>query len=273
MINKKWARYLLGFILTALAVWLSFRNLNWEELKASFARIEFFWVLLAALNSLFSIYIMSWRWKRLLATRIKTTTTYVFKVNTISQYLNILVPGRFGEILKAWLVSRQHGYSGSYVLGTVVVDKMFDLFSLAVLGVLAPLFFAFENKLKGYSLVLTILFIIIVLITVTIWKRETIRRWLIKLSNLLPERFKLRERLVNFFEKGIDAFALLKNMKMTVNLTLITLLLIVSQALTNYILFQAYDFELSLWNALVLQLIIIIGMAPPSVPGKIGIFE
>ncbi|MCP4155434.1 MAG: flippase-like domain-containing protein [bacterium] len=273
MINKKWARYLVGLIITVLAVWLSFRNLDWQELKTSFTRVNFFWVILAALNTLFSVYILSWRWKILLKSRLNVSLISIFKVNIISQYLNIFVPGRFGEILKAWLVSRQYRYSGSYILGTVVVDKMFDLFSLAILGIFAPLLFAFEDKLKGYSLALLICAVLIVLITLTIWKREAIRRWLKKVTKLVPKRFELREKLVNFVEKGIDAFSLLKNVKMNIGLVIITFLLILNQALTNLFLFQAYDFPLTFWNALVLQLILIIGMAPPSVPGRIGIFE
>ena len=49
-----------------------------------------------------------------------------FFFNIISQYLNIVVPARFGELLKAWLASRKYSISGSYVLGTVVIEKIVE---------------------------------------------------------------------------------------------------------------------------------------------------
>jgi uncharacterized protein (TIRG00374 family) len=52
-----------------------------------------------------------------------------------------------------------------------------------------------------------------------------------------------------------------------------TFLIIFSQVITNWILFKAYGFQLSIFAAIILQLILLIGMALPSVPGKIGIFE
>lgn len=271
--NRKWIRYLVGLVLTVLTLWLSFRNLDWDVLKNSLSNIKLFWVFLAAANSLFSVYIVGWRWQIILKSKVKVGLNDLFKVNIISQYLNILVPGRFGEILKAWLVSRRHKCSGFYVLGTVVVDKMFDFFSVVVLGAFVPLFFAFKEELKGYTVAIIVCAVLIPLLVLMIWKKEVVRRWMILFSKLLPNKFRMRERAVQFFEKGIEAFSLLKNVKILIQLISITLFLIMSQALTNFILFQAYGIKLSIWNALVLQLVLLIGMAPPSVPGKIGIFE
>jgi uncharacterized protein (TIRG00374 family) len=262
-----------GLVLTVLTLWLSFRNLDWDVLKNSLSNIKLFWVFLAAANSLFSVYIVGWRWQIILKSKVNVGLNDLFKVNIISQYLNILVPGRFGEILKAWLVSRRHKCSGFYALGTVVVDKMFDFFSVVILGAFVPLFFAFKEELKGYTVAIIVCAVLIPLLVLMIWKKEVVRRWMVLFSKLLPNKFRIRDRAVQFFEKGIEAFSLLKNVKILIQLISITLFLIMSQALTNFILFQAYGIKLSIWNALVLQLVLLIGMAPPSVPGKIGIFE
>ncbi|MCP5102257.1 MAG: flippase-like domain-containing protein [bacterium] len=271
--NKKWIRYLVGLAITLLTLWLSFRNLDWTTLKDSLANIKFIWVLPAALNTLFSVYLLSWRWQLILRAKENIPLTDLFKVNIISQYLNILLPGRFGELLKVWLVSRRHNHSGFYVLGTVVVDKMFDFFSIVTLGAFVPLFFAFKEELKGYTVAIIVCAALIPILAIMVWKKDMVRRWLIFFTRFLPRKFGIREKALQFFEKGIEAFSLLKNVKMMLKLTAITLVLIMSQALTNFILFQAYGIKLSIWAALVLQLILLIGMAPPSVPGKVGIFE
>jgi uncharacterized protein (TIRG00374 family) len=71
----------------------------------------------------------------------------------------------------------------------------------------------------------------------------------------------------------MEAFALLKDIKMILLVVLITFIVILSQVITNLILFKAYGFQLSIFEALILQLVLLVGMSLPSVPGKIGIFE
>jgi uncharacterized protein (TIRG00374 family) len=71
----------------------------------------------------------------------------------------------------------------------------------------------------------------------------------------------------------MEAFTLLKDIKMILQVVFITLIVIFSQVITNLILFKAYGFKLSIFEALILQLALLIGMSLPSVPGKIGIFE
>jgi len=269
--KKKSIRFLLGLLLTVIALWLSFRNLDWAELQNSFSRIHLFWVILAIFNVLFTVYVMGWRWRLLLKSKMKIAMGYMFQLNIISQYINILVPGRFGEIAKAWLPAKRYGVSGSYVLGTVLIEKMFDFFTWIILWISVPALFAFQDKVKGYTLALVICAILIILLVLVVWKREMVRKWLYFLSSLLPG--KLKQRVLNFLEKGMEAFSQLKNSKTSLMLVLYTASIILLSTLTNFFLFQAYEFSLSFFEAMVLLLVIQVGSAPPSIPGKIGIFE
>lgn len=269
--KRKSIRLLIGILLTALALWLSFKNLDWTELKKSIANIDYFWVGLAVFNVLFTVYAMGWRWRILLRSKQKMSMNYMFQLNVISQYLNIVIPGRFGELAKAWLPAKRYGMSGSYILGTVVIEKMFDFFAWVILWVTVPAFFAFRNKLKGYTMAVVICLILILVLVLVIWQREMVRRWLYRFSSILPG--KLRQRVVNFLERGMEAFAQLKDLKTTVMLVVFTALIIMLSSLTNFLLFQAFGFELSFFQAMVLLLVILVGSTPPSVPGKVGIFE
>lgn len=269
---KKLIRYLAGLIVTVLALWLSFRNLDWSALQDSFTRVHLFWVILAVINVLFTVYVMGWRWQLLLKQKKNIRLGYLFQLNIISQYINIILPGRFGEIAKAWLPAKRYGLSGSYVLGTVIIEKMFDFFAGVILWVSIPAFFAFQGKIKGYTMALVICAILIILLALVVWKRELVRKWLYFFSSLLPKG-KFKQRIVNFLEKGIEAFSQLKNTRTSLVLALYTVLIILLSSLTNFLLFLAFGFKLSFFEAMVLLLIVQIGNAPPSVPGKIGVFE
>jgi uncharacterized protein (TIRG00374 family) len=269
--KKKPVQYAIGILVTALALWLSFRNLDWKELAGSFNRIDFFWVGAAVLSTLVTVYALGWRWRILLKSKIDIPMGYMFRLNTISQYLNIAIPGRFGELARAWLAARRYGISGSYVLGTVIIEKMFDFFAGVILWITVPALFAFQDKVKGYTMALGISIVLIALLVLLVWKRETVRRWLYAFSRLLPK--KIGQRVANFLEWGIEAFSVLKNTRTSLVLALYTVLIIMLASLTNFLLFQAYDFKLSFFEALILLLVIQVGNAPPSIPGKIGIFE
>lgn len=271
MLKKKPLKFALGLLLTALALWLSFRNLDWNALSQSFSDVDIFWVFLAVANVLVTVYILGWRWQILLKSKADISLFDMFRFNIISQYVNIIIPARFGELLKAWLVSRKYSLSGSYVLGTVVIEKIFEMFSVVILGVLAPLFFTFQTQLKGHTLAVGFLVFLVPLVTLVLWKRETVRKWLTRLAKVFPG--KLRRRLLIFLDKGMEAFALLKDIKMTLMVVLVTFLVILSQVITNLFLFKAFGLKLFFFEALVLQLVIIVGMSIPSIPGKLGVFE
>ncbi|MCP4219181.1 MAG: flippase-like domain-containing protein [bacterium] len=269
--TKKTLKYLLGFLVTALALWLSFRNLDWDVLRKSVSQINVLWILLALVNTLFSVYLMGWRWQILLKSKAHIPLTDIFRFNIISQYLNIIIPARFGELLKAWLASRKYRLSGSYMLGTIVIEKIVESFTVVMLGVLAPLFYTFKTELKGYSVAVAIFIILIPMISLVIWKRDTVRKWLVRIAAFFPGKLKIR--LLNFLDRGMEAFGLLKSASMSLKIVCITLLVILSQVITNLILFKAFGLNLHFFEALILQLVLIIGMAIPSVPGKIGVFE
>jgi uncharacterized protein (TIRG00374 family) len=272
LMKSKLIRYIVGLIVTVLALWLSFRNLDWAALWESFTSVQLLWVILAVICVLFTVYAMGWRWRLLLKSKKDIPLGYMFQLNVISQYINIVLPGRFGEIAKAWLLAKRYDLSGSYALGTVVIEKMFDFFAGIILWVSIPAFFALHGQIKGYTMVLVICVILIVLLVLVVWKREMVRKLLYFFSSKLPGG-KFKQRVVNFLEKGMEAFYQLKDSRTSLGLALYTALIILLSTLTNFLLFLAFGFKLSFFEAMVLLLIVQAGNAPPSVPGKIGIFE
>ncbi len=84
---------------------------------------------------------------------------------------------------------------------------------------------------------------------------------------------KLRQGFQDFLGKGIEAFGQLRRAKTLFFVVILTFGFIAGQVLTNFLLFKAFDLKLSFWAGLFLLLAIQVGNIPPSVPGKVGIFE
>lgn len=359
--TKKWLKWALAGAVTAAALWLSFRQVEWGAVRAAFARANYWWVLAAVANTVFTVYALGWRWKLLLrrgelsqkrereraafkdnalkeidanakpgaqsgnpggagqpglwdaeyvrmagaaekarigggvgaglesrgrrpaedpedptsarrAGRSRTLATgNLFRYNLVGQYVNILMPGRLGELARAWLASRESGISGGYVLGTVAVEKALDFFVFTALWVAVPAVFAVKERVRGYGTALILCAAGVGAMAVVAFSPGTVVRAVRAASRLIPRRF--RERLLGFAERGADAFGSLRRPGTLAALGGFTLAFVAGQALTNWLVFRAFGMGLSFWAALLVLLAVQVGNLPPSVPGKVGIFE
>lgn len=269
--RQKWIRIILGICITVLVLWLSFKKIEWDVLKESFLKVNLFWIILALANTIFTVYALGWRWQILLKTKEKVSLNRLFRLNIISHYFNIIIPGRFGEIIKAYLVSKQSRISGAYVMGTVVIERILDFFVFVVLWVLVPAFLAIQKEVKGYRTALFFCLLSASFLAIFILRPDAILKWTSFLSSILPKN--LRKKVINFFEQGMEAFDQLRSSKTFFSVVVLTFFFVVVQVLTNFFLFRAFDLKLSFWVGLVVLLAIQVGHIPPSVPGKIGVFE
>ena len=51
--------------------------------------------------------------------------------------LNLFLPSKMGDLAKAWVLDRRHGFDGKFALALVIFEKLLDLASLLLWGVLA----------------------------------------------------------------------------------------------------------------------------------------
>ncbi len=269
--KNKWLKILVGFSITALALWLSFRKLELQVVKEAFFQVNFFWVILALANTIFVVYALGWRWRILLKPEGKIPLSSLFRLNIISQYTNIIMPARLGEVVRSYLASKQYKISGAYVVGTVAIEKFLDFIVFVSLWILVPTFFSMQKEVKGYKIALFFSILATLILVLIIWQPKTFLKWISFLSRLLPKNS--RQRVINFLEQGIEAFGLLRRAKTLLLVVALTFGFIVGQVLTNFFLFKAFHLRLSFWVGLVVLLAIQVGNIPPSVPGKIGIFE
>ncbi len=267
----KWLKIFLGIAVTALALWLSFRKLDWEVLKVTFFQPNFFWVILALANTILVVYALGWRWQILLRPKDKIPLGSLFRLNIISQYINIIIPGRFGEVSRAYLVSKQYRVSGAYVIGTIAIEKILDFFVFVILWISVPALFAMQKEVKGYKIALFFCILAAFFLVLFIWQPKTVLKRASFFSRLLPR--KSRKGFQDFFEKGIEAFGLLRSANTLLFVVALTFGFIAGQVLTNFFLFKAFHLNLSFGVGLFLLLAIQVANMPPSVPGKIGVFE
>lgn len=268
---KRILRFSLAFALTALALWLSFRNVDWVDLRNAFGRVNYFLVAVAAANSIFSVYALGWRWEILLRSQCEISLGKLFRFNIVSQTINIVAPARMGEFARAYLVSKEGGASVSFILGTILIERLLDVFMFSVFWVATPALMALKGPFAGHRAWLLLFLLPAVLLVLFSFAPSLFLKSADLFGRLFP--MKTRARILCIVRQGLEAFSSLRQKGTLIRLLLWTAGLIFSQILTNFILFKAFHFPLSFGPALVVLLAIQAGSLPPSAPGKIGVFE
>jgi uncharacterized protein (TIRG00374 family) len=269
--QRKGIRIAASIIITGLALWLSFRKIDWPAFRTAFSQVRWFWVVLGTANVIFMLFTLGWRWRILLRPKVNISLRKLFHLNIISQYTNIIAPARLGEAARAYLVSKNYGIPGGYVFGTVVIEKILDFFVFVALWVLVPTFFLLDNRVWNVGVALLLCFLTASLLVFIIWRPWIFLNFSRKVVWLFPGKF--RKKLQDFAESGMESFQPFKDWKVSICLLGWTLVFVAGQALTNFFLFRAFGLRLSFWAALVVLLAVQAGNIPPSIPGKLGIFE
>jgi hypothetical protein len=256
---------------TALALWLSFRNVEWAEIGNAFARANYAWVAAALANSLIAVYFLGFRWRILLAPRARVSMPALFRLNMIAQYVNILMPARVNEVLRAWLVTRETDVAGGFALGTVAVERIFDLAIFMALWVASPALFsgrttAFPPAAAYVSGGLAVAVLVLFVLRPLAFLKGA--RFAFK---VLPAG--LRGKAGRFMESALEAFAALKDLKAVAAVAAWSLGLLVFQVQTLLFLARAFRLDVPFGAALFVMLVRQVGNLPPAAPGRIGIFE
>ena len=126
-----YALHVIGFIL----LYLVLRNFDWPgffDLFSSFSVLDF----LAGFGLLVFVYLFkSLRWmliNRTFGIRISYGTTLIYFM--VAGFLSVITPGRIGEFAKIFFIQRKAKVSGVLATTSVVLDRVWDVLVLTLLG-------------------------------------------------------------------------------------------------------------------------------------------
>jgi uncharacterized protein (TIRG00374 family) len=128
---KRWHTLVIGLIVSAIALFLSFRQANFVAILHTFQSARYQFVILSALLIMITILIRGFRWSVLTQNRLKWIDA--FWMFNIGFLFNNILPARLGELIRAMLVGRRPGLHFTSALSSIVVERLFDMVSVVVL--------------------------------------------------------------------------------------------------------------------------------------------
>ena len=136
---NRWIKLFIGFSLSFIGLYFSFKNINFGDLKKSFESIDLLWVLAATLLLVFYTLIRSFRWRLLLFSIKNLNIEDLFASNMIGYFGNSILPFKMGEVLRGYSISNSNNLKTSTVLGSIVLERVCDLFGLIFVSFFPPI--------------------------------------------------------------------------------------------------------------------------------------
>ena len=125
-----WLR-LIGLVVLALLLW----QLDITAIAQTLQSVNLLLVAVAVGLNPPMLFLKSLRWQALLrAQNIHYTTYKAYLAYLGSIFIGLFTPGRLGEFVKALHVSKDCGVSNAKAFSSVLVDRLFDLYLLLLVG-------------------------------------------------------------------------------------------------------------------------------------------
>ncbi len=172
--GRKGLAWALGLAITGICLWLALRDVPLREVGHVLSETD--WPVLLVLGvpaQIAGIYVRARRWRHLTDVIQPMSVFPLFRATGIGFMANNLLPGRVGELVRAWVLSRETGASGAGLLGTVVLERVID--SITFLGLAGVvLWYGGAHAMGGGAMVgaaLSLLIALILPLVVLIWLR------------------------------------------------------------------------------------------------------
>ena len=262
-----------GSGLGLMALWLASRRVDWHVLWKALQTARYDFVGLAVAVILVTLVVQAMRWRLLFyPDHREIPWTHLFSGVVLAQMLNILVPARLGEVARIYSIESREHISRIRILSTIVVEKAVDLCAAA--SAIGLLLFTVSLPAwlrdSGVAFLLACALLLAAVIFLSLWG-DRFLRWFERQLEKIPGRWG--ERVTRLGRSTLEGLNAVRTGRVGLLLWGATFTLLLLAAATNYLLFLAFGLFLPPIAALFLLIVLQVGIAPPSVPGKIGVFN
>ncbi len=268
MTRGAWIRWLLGLAISAVFVWLAFRAIDpgevWREIVSADQR----YLVPATATTILTFVLRGIRWRLCFEPEDAVNfrqASFAYGVGVLSSQF---IPARLGDLVRAYVVGQASPVSKSKALGTLVVERLSDLFAVVIfLAALLPAFDlpAWIKVADGFAAGVALAALVVVYL-------------LAQRSEDFPEPGWVAARrplhaLFRFFVQILEGFSAVKDPHRALLILLVSFALWVSQTGTYSIPFVALHMPLG-WKegALTTQVLALTAIIPTG-PGFAGSFE
>ncbi|MBW1804785.1 MAG: flippase-like domain-containing protein [Deltaproteobacteria bacterium] len=272
---KFWA----GLLISALFLFLAFKEVDVGRTWAVIRSADIFPLLLVGVIAVFQYVIRAWRWRILLEPIKETRFSNRFLSTLIGFAANCVLPARLGEFLRANYLGHTEDISRSSAFGSIVVERIFDGFTLLLvlmIGLVATTFpeqlRAMAGSLRTAGLLLLLVYILIIIFLVGFkHKAEPFLHLLERLLFFLPAH--LLVKIIDIVRNFSLGLVLVNTASGWTRAVFYSLLLWFTSLYQIHLVVHSFGLELPFISTFLILAMASFGVMIPSAPGYIGTFH
>lgn len=266
----------IGVAISAFFLYLAFRQVDLQKLGEVLKNSDGVILLFAILVLFASHWFRAVRHRYLLAPIKRIDDSSLFSSLMIGYMANTFLPAHLGELLRAYVIGKKEGISGSSILATIAVERIVDVLSLLIIMGLVFMAYPFPDIIR-LSAYLTFAFVIAIagfLAFVKLRPQKTLR-----IAEIITKPFprKMGDKLLALLGSFREGVVTLKDRQSYLIVFILSILIWICYALVFAIGFYAFDFiekyNVPLGASFVVLVITTISILVPSSPGYVGTYH
>jgi len=223
--------------------------------------------------TIWTLYIRAQRWRILLRPVGTPAMRTLVSATNIGFMANMVLPLRVGEVIRPVLVSRKENEPLSGILATVVLERIFDMFTILFLFGVSASLVAVSDQVRHWGYYLSGLAAAVAAVVIIVRWQEALALRLLQLV-LWPLPAAIGTPVGNFFRGFVQALETLQSPLTFVQLLGWSLYLWLVIALIYLLGILAFDIPAPVLVAsITVSAIVAIAVSVPQAPGYIGSFQ
>jgi uncharacterized protein (TIRG00374 family) len=266
----RWLRVLVSYGIAAGCLYWVFHDLNVHEMVVSLERVRWAWLVPSVLLDLLVYVCAGWEWQILLRPvghlSVLRTTQAVFA----GRFANDVLPFHIGYVLRVYLVSRWLDKRLALIVPSLLLERLFDSFWLALgIGSMAA-FVQLPGEVAGMvKLWIAIVgFGIVVLAAMLLSKGKRAPA-----SRAGLFRWKWARKVRDIAGELIGEIRTVGRSWVLPAGFAVSFLKFAAQGLAFLLILWAYGLYLPIWTQLAVFMIAYVGISVPSTPASVGVFQ
>lgn len=277
--RRSWWALGAGVLLAGALLWWVLHDVEWAGLEAEIraANLSLIAIAIGLATATFPLRVV--RWRLLLRGEDGSALPFapLWHAVAIGFMANNILPFRIGELMRTWAASRLTRARFSASLSSVAVERVFDaltVIAMLALGLLlaglppgVELFGTPVTRLATASGVLVAAALVagIVVVSFPLAAERLIRR-------MVPSE-QLANRVVNLLEGLRHGLGVLRSPSRTAMVVAWSVVIWLVNALSFWVMMAAFHLPVGFAGVLLMQGVLVLGVAAPTTPGYVGVFE
>ena len=202
----------MGLLISAIALFLAFRGIDWQEVGRALAKAQYIWLIPAIIALVAAVLARGLRWRWLFGEqRDRLPASRYINATAIGYLVTNTFPLRLGELARIFFIARDGQLSYALAASTIVVEHVLDV--LVVLGILLVVLttgsLPVPEMVKQGATVAGILFGgALIVMLVMVWQRRRVLLLTAKIIGRVPRLDT--QKWMNAVGHILDGFAVLR---------------------------------------------------------------